>query len=173
MAITFSHLVGTIEPIDKTLWYHITIEWDNSNTNSITPVFENGTDEPDYRAQFDRSGPNKILFNTLNKLTDNQAPDEVNSDTIHAVNEEIVITIVAESREVRYLFENEVNRILWELSPNSTTRLTKSGDVEDSHIDRFLKSEVQFNQIDLPDDNTAYLIGSEGILTCVYYKFKS
>jgi hypothetical protein len=173
MPVSFSHLVGDIESIDKTIWYHVTLEWDNSNTNSITPVFENGIDEPDYIAQFDRSGPNKILFNSINKLTEDKSDQEVNSDTIHAVEEEILITIVAESREARYLFENEINRIIWELSPNSSIRLTKSGDVEDSHVDHFKKSEVQFNEIELPNNETAYLIGSEGTLTCIYYKFRT
>jgi hypothetical protein len=105
--------------------------------------------------------------------TEDKSDDEVNSDTIHAFEEDVVITIIAESREARIKFQNEINRILWELSPNSNTRLNKSNDTENSHIDRFKKSEVTFTRIEPPNDETAYLEASEGILVCVYYKFKT
>ena len=171
MTVTWSHLSGTFEATDKVIAYRLETDWNNSNTSSIDPVFENGQDEPDYYAQFDRSGPNKILINTLEgDFTDNT--NEVNSDTVHSVREEIIITIVAESKTVRGLFESEVNRILWEASPNSSTRIVKS-DAADSHIDHFEKSEVSFRRIELPDNETAYLEGSEGSLYCIYFKFKA
>lgn len=171
MTVTYQHLVGSFENLDKTMAFHIGDDWDNTNTNSVTPIVENGTDEPDYEAQFDCGGANKILVNTIDRdftLTD----DEVNSDTVHSVREEIIITVIAESREMRILIENEINRILWELSPNSSTRLTKS-DSSNSHVDHFEKSEVSFAQIDLPDNEWAFMQGSEGSLFCIYYKFRS
>ena len=172
MTITFQHLVGTFEPVDKTIAFHIEADWDKDNTNDNVPTFENGTDEPDYNAQFDRSGPNTILVNTIENETEDLEDDEVNSDTIHKFEEQVVITIVAESRADRIRFENEINRILWEASPNAGTRLTKS-DGTNSHINRFKKSEVTFRRIELPDNDTLSLEGSEGILTIVYYKFKT
>lgn len=171
MVITFQHLVGDYENTDKVIAYHIENDWDNTNTNSVTPIVENGTDEPDYEAQFDCTGPNKVLVNTID-IDFTEDDDEVNSDTVHSAREEIVITIIAESRIMRRLIEIEVNRIIWELSPNSTIRLTKS-DSDNSHIDHFEKSEVSFSQIDLPDNEWNHMQGSEGELIVIYYKFKS
>ena len=168
MTVTFLNLVGDFENLDKTIAFHLESDWTETNI----PVFENGTDEPDYRAQFDRSGPNAVLVNVVEDDYSN-TDDEANSDTVHSVTTTVTITIVAESREMRYIMENEVNRILWEMSPNTNTRVNKSNDTESSHISYFEKSEVSFAQVDLPDDSTAYLQGSEGELKCVYYKFRS
>lgn len=171
MTVTYSHLAGTFENTDKVIAYNIEQNWTNGNTDSTIPRFENGTDEPDYRAQFDRAFPNAVLVNTIDlDFTEND--DEVNSDTVHSVKEEILVTIIAESRKMRVLMENEVNRILWELAPNTATRVVKS-DTTNSHIDRFEKSEISFSQIDIPNDQTFHLQGSEGSLFCVYYKFKA
>ena len=167
MTVTFQNLAGTLENTDKTIEYNIELNW----TYSIVPNFENGTDEPDYNAQFELTGPNAILVNTIERDYDNN-DDEANSDTVHSVREKIAITIIAESRIARIGIEDEINRILWELNINSSNRLNKS-DATNSHIDRFLKSEVTFKQIELPGDNSQYLQGSEGFLTCVYYKFRS
>lgn len=168
MTVTFQHLVGDFENFDKTIAYHLELNW----TDEIIPRFENGTDEPNHNAQFARTGPNAILVNVDENNTEDKSNDEVNSDTIHAFEEKVVITIVAEDRLARKRFENEINRILWEISPNSVTRITKS-DETNSHLNRFKKSEITFKRIDLPDNRTAYLEGAEGVLTCVYYKFKT
>ena len=172
MTVTYQHLVGDYENTDKVIAWNLENLWESLYTNDITPLFQNGTDEPDYKAQFDMTGPNSILINTLERNYEN-TEDEVNSDTIHSVYEEIVITIVAESRDMRIKLEDEVNRILWELNVNSSNRITKSDGSSNSHIDHFSKSEVSFLQIDLEDDETQFLQGSEGILTVVYYKFRS
>lgn len=172
MVVTYQHLSGDWENTDKVIAWNLENSWDLENTNEVTPMFQNGTDEPDYKAQFDLSGPNSIMVNTLERdysITE----DEVNSDTVHSVYEEIVITIVAESREMRIKLEDEVNRVLWELNVNSSNRVTKSDGISNSHIDHFEKSEVTFRQIDLDGDETQWLQGSEGILTVVYYKFRS
>ena len=138
---------------------------------STTPTFENGTDEPDYKAQFDAVGPNSILVNTVERDLE-RTDDEVNSDTIHSVYEKIAITIVAESRLMRIALEDEVNRILWEHNLNSGNRLLKS-DSSNSHIDHYEKSEVTFVEIDVPGTESYNFSGSEGFLTVVYYKFRS
>ena len=73
---------------------------------------------------------------------------------------------------MRILIEDEINRILWEHNLNTSNRLLKS-DASNSHVSHYEKSEVTFRQIDLPGDNSQDLQGSEGILTVVYYKFRS
>lgn len=167
MTVTFQHLVGAFENTDKVIAFNLEDAW----TYSIVPGFNNGTDEPDYKAQFELAGPNVILVNTIERDLD-RTDDEANSDTVHSVDERISITIVAESRKARIAFEDEINRIIWELNVNSANRLLKS-DGNTSHIDRFAKSEVTFVQIQLPGDESQNLQGSEGFLTCVYYKFRT
>ena len=167
MTVTFQHLVGSYENVDKTIAYNLSNDW----TYSTTPTFENGTDEPDYKAQFDAVGPNSILVNTVERDLE-RTDDEVNSDTIHSVYEKIAITIVAESRLMRIALEDEVNRILWEHNLNSGNRLLKS-DSSNSHIDHYEKSEVTFVEIDVPGTESYNFSGSEGFLTVVYYKFRS
>lgn len=171
MTVTFQHLVGEFENTDKVIAYNIENDWNADNTLEIKPNINNGTDEPDYNAQFDMSGPNAVLINTIERDLDIN-DDEVNSDTVHSVYETIAITIIAESRKMRIKIEDEVNRILWEHNINSSNRIIKS-DLSNSHIDHYEKSEVSFNQIELPDNNSQFLQGSEGFLTVVYYKFRS
>lgn len=167
MTVTYQHLSGAYENTDKTIAYHLENDW----TETVYPTFQNGTDEPDYNAQFDNSDPNTILVNTI-ESDSSRNDDEVNSDTIHSTVEKVIITIIAESREQRILFENEVNRIIWEMSPNTGTRVTKS-DGTNSHIDHFERSQVDFKRVDIADDDTRYLENSEGELLLVYYKFKT
>ena len=167
MTITFQHLVGNFENSDKVISYNLAVNW----AYVYTPRFENGTDEPDYKAQFELSGPNAILVNTISRDV-SRTDDEVNGDSVHSVDERIAITIIAESRIVRIGFEDEVNRILWELDANSVNRIVKS-DTTNSHIDHFEKSEVTFDEIELPGDESQTLQGSEGFLTAIYYKFRS
>lgn len=171
MTVTFQHLVGSYENVDKTIAYNLENNWDQTKTSNVTPAFENGTDEPDFKAQFDAIGPNTILVNTIHRDLD-VTDDEVNSDTVHSVYEEIVITIVAESRLMRISLEDEVNRILWELNVNSANRVNKS-DGSNSHIDHFVKSEISFLEIDIDGIDSTNFQSSEGTLTVVYYKFRS
>ena len=63
MAVTIRNLSGDRENLDKTLDYHLTEDWVSGNTNSITPDIENGTDDPDFLARQDYTGPNKIYIN--------------------------------------------------------------------------------------------------------------
>ena len=170
MTVTFQHLSGSYENTDKVIAYNLEQNWDDTNTGSVTPTILNGTDEPDYEAQFDCHDVNSILVNTI-EINYDETEDEVNSDTVHSVHEEILITVVAESRVRRILLEAEVNRVLWELNANSANRVPKS-DAANSHIDHFQKSEVTFLQIELPE-SAAYQQGSEGSLFVIYYKFRS
>ena len=171
MTVTYQHLSGTYENTDKVIFYNLKQSWNKTNTLNHIPGFENGTDQPDHNAQFENKAPNMVMVNTLERNYDENS-DEVNSDTVHSIREEIVITIVAESRKMRILMEDEINRILWEQNINSVNRLNKS-DGSSSHIDHYEKSEVSFRQIDLTDNNSVHLQSSEGILTVIYYKFRS
>ncbi len=172
MTVIFQHLVGDYENTDKVIAYNIDEDWVDSNTLSNKPRIENGTDEPDYKAQFELSGPNAVLINTIERDLDG-SDDEANSDTVHSIYERIAITVVAESRIMRIKIEDEINRILWEHNLNSANRLLKSNGTQNSHIDRYEKSEVTFREIDLPGDNSQHLQGSEGFLTVVYYKYRT
>lgn len=172
MTVTFRNLVGTREPLDKTIAYHLTTNWNNANTSSITPTIENSVAEPDMEAQFDKTGLNKVFVNILTRRkTPVEEAQEPNGDYTHHWVTEIVITIYAETITLLQFFEDEVNRILWEVAPNNATRLDKS-DGSDSEVQLFEENELEFQRLESEssrNDNPS----SEAILRCHWYKDKS
>lgn len=171
MAVTFRNLSGTRENLDKTIRNLLKSNWTSSNTLSRTPDFESDTEEPDYLARQDDTGPNKCYIAWVAR---NRTPDpeqEALGDSIHLWGETINIELHAESLELLSLFEDEVNRILWENRPDSSTRLAKS-DGNNSHIEYFDNSEITFERIE-PDDENDVVPKSTGDLIGWYYKNKT
>lgn len=172
MTVAYRYLVGSKEPLDKTIAYHLTQNWTSANTSSITPVVENSVAEPDYEAQMDSTGLNKILINILSrqKIPVEEA-QEPNSDYTHEWVTEISIDVFAENITLLQLFEDEVNRILWELAPNNATRLNKS-DGSASEVAWFEENELEFQRLE-PETSRNENPASEAILRCHWFKDKS
>lgn len=173
MTVTFRYLVGTKQSLDKVIDYHLTTNWNSANTSSITPDIENSVDEPDYNAQLDRTGPNKILLNILSRRkVPIEAAQEPNGDYTHEWVTDISVDVYAEDMAKLQLFEDEINRILWEIAPNNSVRLDKS-DGNDSEVFMFEENELEFDRIQPEggriNDNPA----SQAILRCHWFKDKS
>lgn len=171
--ITFRRLVGAKESLDKTIAYHLTQNWTTANTNSLTPDFENATSEPDYAAQMDRTGPNKILINVIGRRKIGiQDGNEPNGDSVHEWLTTISIDIYAEDVTTLSLFEDEVNRILWLVAPNNFTRLNKS-DGSSSEAEFFDENELEFERISPDEGKINEVPGSQGLLGIHWFKDKT
>lgn len=171
--ISFRHLEGTVESLDKTIAYHITSNWTSANTNSITPDFENATTQPDYSAQMDRTGPNKVLINIVSrKKVGIDQGNEPNGDGVHEWVTVITIDVYAEDITTLSLFEDEINRILWTVAPNNYLRLKKSNGTQNSEAEFFEENELEFERITPDEGKIADVPGSQALLAIHWFKDK-
>ena len=171
MTVTIRNLVGTRENFDKVLDYHLTTDWNSSSTGGITPDIENSTDDPDFLARQDFTGPNKIFINVSSRTRTTDSDNDPNGDGAHEWNTEVVFDVWAENLEILGFFEDEVNRIIWERSPDNSTRLVKSNG-SNSEAQFFENSEVEFARIE-PEGELDTNPSSQGFLTIVWFKDKS
>tara|TARA_B100000029_G_C16899922_1_gene713660 strand:- start:30 stop:545 length:516 start_codon:yes stop_codon:yes gene_type:complete len=171
MTVTIRNLVGTRENLDKVFDYHLTDDWTSSNVGGVTPDIENSTDDPDFLARQDYTGPNKIFINVSSRLRTTDSENDPNGDGSHEWKTEITFDLWGESLEILGLMEDEVNRIIWELAPSNSTRLTKSNG-QNSEVQYFENSEVEFARIE-PEGELDTNPSSQGFLTVVWFKDKS
>ena len=171
MTVTIRNLSGSRENLDKTIDYHLTTDWNSSNTGGLSPDIENGTDDPDFLARQDYTGPNKIYINVVNRARSSDSENDPNGDANHEWRTEISLDVWGESATTLSLFEDEINRIIWERSPNNATRLNKS-DGSASEVQYFENSEIEFSRIE-PEGEWDMNPSSQGFLICVWFKDKS
>ena len=171
MAVTIRNLSGDRENLDKTLDYHLTEDWVSGNTNSITPDIENGTDDPDFLARQDYTGPNKIYINVVSRQRAEDSDNDPNGDASHYWRTEISFDVWGETMETLSLMEDEINRIIWEIAPDYSTRLTKSNGAN-SEAQYFENSEIEFNRIE-PEGELDTNPSSQGFLLIAWFKDKS
>ena len=175
MAVSYINLVGTREAPDKTIRYQIQTNWNSANiTGTITPVFQSATEEPDYMADDDRANENIITVTWISDDRDDSS-NEPNGDSVHHWKHILRIDIWAEDMTRLLEFCDEVNRILWTVSPNSATRLVKS-DTTNSEADYFEQSEIKFERI-MDNEGKNNIIdmkpSTSGILEIHYRKKKT
>ena len=171
MTVTIRNLSGTRENFDKVLDYHLTTDWNSSNVGGVTPDIENSTDDPDFLARQDYTGPNKIFINVSSRTRTTDSENDPNGDGSHEWNTEVVFDVWGESLEILGLMEDEINRIIWERSPSNSTRLVKSNG-SNSEAQYFENSEVEFARIE-PEGELDTNPSSQGFLTIVWFKDKS
>jgi len=179
LTVTVRHLVGTREPLDIVITAHLTDNWDNSNTDSVTPVIEPLSYIPSMNVEEDfQTNPNIIKLSITN--TDRMIEDEPLGDDSHYYRTEITVDIWAETPTLLHYFQDEVNRILWEIRPNASTRLKKSdgtqgtltAGTEDSEIESFEDTELRWEYIG-SDDDVNLRVSSQGLLECNWFKLKT
>jgi len=173
MVVTWLNLIGARENLDKTIDALLKDSWDDTNTSSITPDFENDTNQPDHLATDDDTGANKVYSRLSGR---EQLPNDENipnGDSIHRFLIRIIIDVYAESLPLLGLFEDEVNRILWENRPDSSTRLNKSDLTNASEAALFDMSELQFERIEPPEDAIDETPSSQGELQIWVYRGKT
>ena len=175
MTVTVRHLVGTKEPLDVTIAAHITEDW----TETVVPVVEPLSYIPSMNVEEDfQTNPNIIKTSIVN--TERLQEDEPLGDDSHYYRTEIVIDIWAETPTQLILFQDEVNRILWEKRPNTATRLKKSDGnqgtlvvgVQDSEVESFENTQIEWQYIGSEDD-VAVRVSSQGSIFCNWFKLKT
>ena len=171
MAASFTNLAGTRENLDKTIRFRLQTNWTASNTSNITPVFESDTESSDNLARQDDSYLNNIRINLFSRERVKEAEMDFNGDDKHTWKFKLLIEVQAETLALLTSFEDEINRILWVISPDSGTRLTKS-DSSNSEAEFFEDSEVTFNRIE-PESKDDYTPISQGELVIYFSKIKT
>lgn len=168
-------MVGTREPLDITISAHLNDDW----AESVTPVIEPLSYIPSMNVEEDfQTSPNMIKLSVI--TTDRLPEDEPLGDDSHYYSTEVVIDIWAETPTMLQLFQDEVNRILWEKRPNKATRLKKSDGsrgtlavgTQDSEVESFEETEIPFEYIGAEDD-IAQRVSSQGTLRCRWFKIKT
>lgn len=146
--------------------------WNSANTSSITPLFQSASEEPDYIADDDRANEDIVTTTWLidEKSTDSQ--NEPNGDSVHHWKHVIRIDVYAQDLNKLLLFCDEINRILWEYAPNSSTRLVKS-DTSNAEGDYFETSEISFERIEPENNRIDFKPSTSAILEIHFRKSKS
>jgi hypothetical protein len=179
MTVTIRHLVGSREPLDIVIAAHLTDNWDNTNTDSVTPTIEPLSYIPSMSVDEDfQTSPN--IIKTSMVTTERIIDDEPLGDDSHYYRTEIVIDLWAESPTLLQLFEDEINRILWEARPNKATRLNKSDGVQStlavgsqaSEVESFEDTELRWEFLGT-DDDSALRVSSNASLFCNWFKLKT
>jgi hypothetical protein len=163
MTVTFRRLVGTRENLDITIFAHLKLQWDDTKTQSITPLIECFTYTP-----------------VPERIHEEEEDDEPLGDSCHKWETTVQIEIWAAEEDLLGLFEDEVNRIIWENAPNSGKRLKKSDgnnppialSGDDSEAELFKNSEIQFDAVE-EDDEYPDRVGSQGFLKIEFWKDKT
>jgi hypothetical protein len=181
MTVTFRRLVGTRENLDITIFAHLILQWDDTKTQNITPLIECFTYTPDKSIETQNNlDPNRILLHIPERVHEEEPDDEPLGDCSHKWTTTIQIEVWAAEEDLLGLFEDEINRILWENRPNSAVRLMKSdgnnpplalsGDSSEAEL--FKNSEIQFDAVD-DDEEYPDRVGSQGFLKIEFWKDKT
>lgn len=171
MAVTYLRLSGSREEPDKTIRALLEDNWNDSNTNSLTPEFQSAAEEPDSNVINDMEKHNLVTVDWIEDEKVEESNMEPNGDTIHHWKHILLIDVYAESMSDGLLFQDEINRILWENAPDNDTRLPKS-DAADSEADYFEHSEITFGRIE-PEGDIDDIPEWQGQLMIHYRKRKS
>lgn len=169
MTVSYTNLVGTRENLDKTIRYRLQTNWTAANVSGVTPKFESDTEETDSMAMPDESALNVVRVNLFSRERSKEM--DVNGDDKHKWIFRLLIEIQAESLNILTQIEDEINRILWQLAPNSNTRLLKS-DGSASEAAYFENSELTFNRI-APQTETDFTPASQAELEICYFRIKT
>lgn len=133
MTITYLELSGDWEDVDVVLGNLIDEDWDSSNTNSKKPEIEYpSSGYGDRSAGPTRKGrKDQVRLKIVNEVNDSDNSDSSKTHNRKVTTVEIAIetddTTKAES------YQREIDRILAEAHPNSSTRILKV-DNSNSHI---------------------------------------
>jgi hypothetical protein len=181
MVVTFRRLQGTRENLDITIFAHFVLQWNDANTQSITPLIECFTYTPDKTVETQNNlDPNRILVHIPERIHEEEEEDEPLGDCSHKWTTSIQIEVWSSEEDLLGLFEDEINRIIWENAPNSAIRLKKSDgnnpplalSGQDSEAEYFVNSEIQFDAVD-DDEEYPDRVGSQGTLKIVWFRDKS
>ena len=182
MTVTLRHLSGTREPLDIVIGAHLQDNWDTANiTDADTPVIEPITYLPQMDVDEDYAvSANMIRISAVKRYRTDDDESEPHGDDSHYWKTDVIIDIWAESITKLQEYEDEINRILWEIRPNENTRLNKSDGVEAtlsvgasaSEVESFDKTELNWEYLGTDEDNNG-VVSSQGVIICNWFKLKT
>lgn len=170
MTVTYVNLAGTYEHPDLTIKYHLDTNWNAANTNSEEPTYYSAAGTNVSHSWPRTFGTNEIHCNTeeMESLI-----EEANGNTYAGVKYLVYIDIFARDANLLKLFIKEVQRIIWEISPNSGTRLLKSNGTQNSSISRFGSSHISFKKERSMEPNIKLQPHASGVLEVIMHKVKT
>lgn len=176
MTITYDRLSGTLEELDEVIRYNLENSWTDTNVNNgsenLTPDFSSASGGSVSHAWFDNTsfGVNQIVVNA-----DDEFADPVNifiGDYGQMMITEIYIDVQAEDSTILKKIKREVDRIIWEIAPNSSTTVAKS-DTTASHIHSFKENSVNWTTLKNVNSSEKDTVHAAGNLEVRWFKTKS
>ena len=171
--ITYLHLVGTYEHLDKTISNQLSTNWTSANTGGKTPVFKSatGTNVTHSWPYATGMGDAQVHCNEdENHIF--EANNSANGDMFDSFIAIVYIDVFAPDANFLKLFMKEITDIVWKINPNSATRVNKV-DGTASHANTFVPPHVQWKVIRSPDPNVQLMPHASGQLKVRYYKSKA
>jgi hypothetical protein len=172
MTVTYINDAGNWEHFDKTISARLSASWTSGNTNSETPTFHSASGTNVSQSWPRSFGTNEIHCNE----DDTQFPissETANGNTWQGMKSLVYIDIFARDANLLKLFIREVNRIIWELNPNSGNRVKKSNGTDNSPIDHFESYTIQFIKERQLAPNMRVSAHGSGTLKIIWYKLRS
>ena len=179
MVIETIHQIGSMEPIEETVRYYFSSNWDPFQTNSITPVFlsPHGKDSQtaDLVNEISQADINAskakglILFQTSENAVTPKG-SSVNNQ-VKAKLTTVLITMYARTKYESLLFAEHMNDIIQDNMPKTSFRIKKSDGIQDSAIASFEGKPITFSVPQLIDKK-GFVHISTGFLICRWSKVK-
>lgn len=180
MVVTDIYLVGNPEPFDETVRRLIANLWDNTNTETKTPIFRSPHGKDAAVADLTKAvsanawmkdiNKDLIRFKTSDSVRFPQAQPSGNK-FVYMI-DTVTIDIFGNFPNRAFLFAREVNRILLENQPNNSVRIKKSNGTQDSAIHQFDRQGIDFTEItEVEASGIVYQLAGE--LGCVWQRNKS
>jgi len=172
MVVTYVNLVGAWEHFDKTLASRLTANWNPANTGGITPKVYSASGLNVSHSWARTFGTNEIHLNE--DETSLQLPlEEANGNTRIGMKTLVYIDVFSNDANKLKLFMLEINRIIWELNPNSSNRIKKSNGTENSPISHFDRYTVYFRKEREIDPSMKIYAHASGTLGVIWYKVRT
>lgn len=176
MTVTYDRLSGSVEELDEVIRYNLETNWTATNVNNgsenITPDFSSATGSSVSHAWFNNTsfGVNQIVVNA-----DDEFPDpngRLLGDYGQFMVTLIYIDIQAEDNNILKKMKREVDRIIWEIMPDSNTTVPKS-DTAASHIHSFGENSVGWTTVKNTSPAEKTVVHAAGTLEVRWFKTKS
>lgn len=180
MTIIYNHLVPPFEDPAESVRKFIYDNWDNSNTDSITPKmysplgYDNQISSTDTKAEHNRADytkPKTGDFIRFYFLRSDPIQPDIMVNNVTRSNIILSIDVYAVNSNRLILFTEELSKIILQNQPNNTIRIPKTNG-DNSAIATFDRQRLDWARIGAIED-TGITRGQNAILGCTIEKFKT
>jgi len=180
MTIVYNFLTPPFEDPAESLRKFIYDNWNDSNTDSITPKMYSplgfddqvsSTETKDEHNRADYNKPKTGDFIRLYFLRSDPIQPDIMVNNVTRSNTVIAIDVYAINSNRLALFTEEISNIIFDNQPNTSIRIPKTNG-DDSAIATFDRQRLDWVRIGAIDD-TGITRGLNAILGCTIEKFKT